>query len=1010
MSVFRRLIFTLFVTVAVGRAADYPAGVFVEAEHFEPVGDGWSVVMMGQGNYMVDIIGFQHISGERLLSAKSDVKDARATATIQIPEDGDYRLWTRYETPTNCEQRFRVEIRQSDKVAVSVLMGERDAPKYWFGGKKPVGQYDASWGSEGLAAQVADAKGLRAGPAQITLISVAQPEPAANRNVDFVYMTRDLQDTHRQKTRTSLYPILEATLRDIPPRYFLRMTSPRAERVNLSFTYNRLPWGVAEGVVDLAANQPSEWIPLKEQDVCHFTTLNITGSQKSLSLRVELAGGADGKPLFRTIDWNDPLANRLLIGLPAYPGRYDDEQVMTVEEQYIQIAEALRSRPTIGRAPTEPLNWGGHMQIWQHGRVPDAAANLYHAIGMRLFGGFMQPPKLPMPALEVARERFAAWNLKPGRTIALGQYRFFPTPENIAATKQAAADAGVADLVHRFDYGDEIAFNEWLSLLKPEELTARWEQWQKARHGEIRHAKPDSRAATATADPTLFVDSMIFYEDTAIERVAELAAEIPKQLGPEVYYGANVGCHPFYYPEIAKYVKWFRAGAANFGRHSEYFWQIGQPGPMINSYIADHFRCGMRDLPRSLHLQYTMPHSPGNSDASFRRTAFGHLAHGARGLDYFGIGINSTFTENYIDFRDIDRYAAIRDVNYAVGLVEDILPESRVVPSKVALILSDSTERWDFSGLAKDKASLNVFGAGYKKLRNCYHLDRVGIYYALVNESRPPDLLIEEDLVNGWLDKFEVAYWVGDCIEPKAFEPIAEWVRGGGHLVATAGAFRLDSYRRSLPAGAEFLGLTSATLDERETFFRPQLELPYLQPLDHVGDMPVFGVIDRVNAAESAEVVSRFANGGPAVIQRKLGKGRITYIAALPGVTYLYSAHLPPQPPPRGIWSHQLLVNFNADAGRLITDPVRDVATSVEVDGGRLDARLLKSPNGYAIPLANYSPDTDAELTLTLRGLPPIKRVVSAVRGELLMEKTAGGGIVVRYAPGIGDMLRVEPE
>ena len=60
--------------------------------------------------------------------------------------------------------------------------------------------------------------------------------------------------------------------------------------------------------------------------------------------------------------------------------------------------------------------------------------------------------------------------------------------------------------------------------------------------------------------------------------------------------------------------------------------------------------------------------------------------------------------------------------------------------------------------------------------------------------------------------------------------------------------------------------------------------------------------------------------------------------------------------------------------------------------------------------MANYSPDTDAELTLTLRGLPPIKRVVSAVRGELLMEKTAGGGSVVRYAPGIGDMLRGEPE
>ena len=87
------------------------------------------------------------------------------------------------------------------------------------------------------------------------------------------------------------------------------------------------------------------------------------------------------------------------------------------------------------------------------------------------------------------------------------------------------------------------------------------------------------------------------------------------------------------------------------GRHSEYFWQVGQPGPMVNGFIAEHFRAGLRDNPRGVLRQYTMPHAPGNTDANFLRTCFTHLAHGATALDFFGIGLNESFTENHIDHR-----------------------------------------------------------------------------------------------------------------------------------------------------------------------------------------------------------------------------------------------------------------------------------------------------------------------------------------------------------------------
>src|SRR5207253_3214519 len=158
------------------------------------------------------------------------------------------------------------------------------------------------------------------------------------------------------------------------------------------------------------------------------------------------------------------------------------------------------------------------------------------------------------------------------------------------------------------------------------------------------------------------------------------------------------------------YVKWFRGGAADLGRHSEYFWQVAQAGPMVNGYLAEHFRSGMRYNPRAVLRQYTMPHSPGDTDASFLRSGFTHLAHGAKMLDFFGIGLNETFTENHIDHRDRERFRTIRDVTHAVGLVEDLLPDSQVVSAPVALLVSDSTERWDFAGIAQDSAGHDHFG------------------------------------------------------------------------------------------------------------------------------------------------------------------------------------------------------------------------------------------------------------------------------------------------------------
>jgi len=357
----------------------------------------------------------------------------------------------------------------------------------------------------------------------------------------------------------------------------------------------------------------------------------------------------------------------------------------------------------------------------------------------------------------------------------------------------------------------------------------------------------------------------------------------------------------------------------------------------------------------------------------------------------------------------------------------------------VAMILSDSTERWDFAGIATDQAGMSVFGEAYKKVRLAYHQERLGIYYALVHASRAPDLLIEEDVQRGLLKDYDVAYWVGDCAEAGTLKALDTWMNNGGSLLATAGALRNDEYKKPVDGGLKLLGLQAAKLDAKEWFFRPQIELPRLSPLDTIksagGEMPVIALKDNVTALPTSKITATFADGKPAVVISTHGKGRSIFIAALPGVAYLWSAYQNAGGknlvPTRGPSSHMELTGFNTAAAGLIVPLAQGVLASVDAGGAKIDARLLSSPNGYAIPIANYESDTSKPITLRIRGLKNVKSISSAAKGKLTYtteddavtnnmppagqddvprKPKEGKVLVLQYSPGIGDILRIETQ
>ena len=1004
-------------------------GVVVEAEDFH-VQAGWKVVFNGQGNYMVDIIGFNHISGERVLHADKADATASAFADVTVPADGDYRLWVRYEYPTFTDARFGVSVEQAGRRLGEKLMGARDNPRLAFGDVELKPQYDPPWGSEGLVEEVLDVPGLKAGRARITLSAVAQPQApgrTADRNIDLVYLSADTKDSwrehYRKHVRNHLYPILDAVRDTVGARWQVRLknTADAPARLTAYHVYNRIPWGVSEGVLadKLPPGAATDWIALRGQDTAHYGMTRFESKGGTFTAEVRPAGGGEVLTFESTGDI-------LRLYLPPYAKH--GEGPLRPETQQRAVLEHLAKQPQVGKEPTLPLCYGGWIDVGAPGEYGRNYAGIYQAIGMRSFHAALRGKWEDV----VANLKLVGIPLN--RSAMILSYRYPPTPENIEKARTHLAKLGLGPHLRWFDYGDEIGFGEWIGYARKAglDVAAAWRDWLKANRpgydlrdywlgewGEPDAAKlrPYSDGRIAEKKPKLFIDSQVFYEDAAIAYVARGMRAAKKAFGEHVLCGANYSGHPFYHPSVTMYVKWFRGGAADFGRHSEYFWQVNQPSCLVNGYIAEHFRAGMKDIPGSVLRQYTMPHAPGNTEASFLRTCYTHLAHGAKMLDFFGIGMNECFTENHIDHRWAPkRYAAIRDVTHSIGLVEDLMLDSRVVPSKVGLLVSDSTERWDFAPVTADQCRHDYYGRDFRQTRLSYHVERLGLWMCLTFAGHSPDLLVEADLNAKSLADYKVLYVVGDHLPVRCVAALDKWVRDGGVVMATAGAGRFDEYAAPNPAMGKLLGLAGRKTDEKVRFVRPGQELPFLEPLDRASvaagrpTMPVLAVRETIRLADGAKALGTDGGGGPVVVSTKLGRGSVYYVAALPGMAYLWAALQPPAVPDRGPGVHRVLEGFDPAAASLLRMPIPgEVERAVTIAPGLYDTRLVESPKGCFLPIANYNREIGKPATVAVRLPGPVRKVTSAHCGELKFETKDGRVVFTIPRLGYGDIVRLDP-
>lgn len=1028
--------FLISLTLLLCRAGDgRPFGLVIEAESMKLEG-GWKPVKVAHGNLVADQTGLGLISGERVALLPPDQSGA-ATAKAMVPAPGDHVLWLRREHAEGCDAPLVVRVSQRGKT-FRFVAGRRLNPVFGPGDTVAGIRRETAHGTDALVEERFTLGGLEAGEVELTLEGEAfegLPGTASPRSVDALVLTADTRDSWRARhsRQAPQYPILEWIRELAGARWEARFRHQGDSLASFSAShqFTRAPLGAVEGILarDLEPGRWSAWSPLSGQDTCHPGVTLFNGPEAGFDVEIRPAGSVEGaRAAFRG-------KRTARVFLPPYAGV--GEAPSQPEQAIRKIFEALESAPAPGRVPSAQLCLGEHIPAWAEGEYGERYAELQ----ARLLGG---PDAANNIKAAVAALRSGARAAHPDQVIAAGPEAAQAT--TIARIRQDLRRQGLADATAWYELGENLTPVAWLQPLLEEEaardkaagrkgtpakaLNRLWIDWLEANRGKVANRdywmgawgnfdrlqmRPDSSSAAAATAPRLYVDSLLFYEEMAARQARLAASRVRLELGRDTHVGITVALEPFHVPTVSGMTSLARSGAIDFIRPGDGFWRSAQAGPLANGYASEFAAMGLRGQKSAVIRPFNLAQEPGNTDADFIRSAISQLAHGATRLDFGGLGLNETVGGNHVDYRSPGRFRAVRDVAHAVGLVEDLLPSSRPVASPVGILVSESTDRWDLAEIMRDGGEPSWTGPGFGGARLCHHLDRLGLYAALAHQGRSPDLFLEADCTPERLKGLKLLFVVGDCLPGELAARLEGWVREGGVVLATAGAGRFDPYRKPQAAFDALLGLKARISTIQDAFALPRRGLASLNPIDTIAGpgwlMPVIGAIDAMEPAENTLVVARFqGDDRPAVCARELGKGRVLTIAALPGMSCLWTACQPAGVPDRGPSSHRLPAAYDPASMALVGEALKAAGVTAEVlvEGRLADSRVLDAGKGFVVPVANYGKPVEGRVEISLRLSREVSRAVSAWAGPVPLEKRGDSRVITLPGLAAGDILRLE--
>jgi hypothetical protein len=464
------------------------------------------------------------------------------------------------------------------------------------------------------------------------------------------------------------------------------------------------------------------------------------------------------------------------------------------------------------------------------------------------------------------------------------------------------------------------------------------ELWQQARGWKL---------ADRESNPLGVYRTMRVFQAIYPTRFANARSAIRAAFGDGVLVTANVHANHWFRDTLTDIEPWgiySEQEALDVPQACDYF--VGWP--QNEEFLIDSMRCAVRphDKPVNAFLASQASYMT-RSSASLKLRAFAALGAGARSLAFYEWGPRRFATENWYD-TDRGKLRAIGEINHAAGWAEDVLLDGRPPVPPVAILFSRSGDLWD---------SLDV-GALYTK-------ERGKLFHLLRGLHRQVDFLNDDFLpADAELDRYRLIFLSQRCISRAHAERLLAWAERGGTLVAVHACGQLDELAR--PSGF----LPGAFGIAKLTAVEGGRQVAGVATSAHVSDIEIDG----------AEVAATFTEGGPAIVTRSRGSGRLVYCGFMLGGAY-----------------HSGEVRMEKDVLLGMQAAVRDLVSSwlpgepeCATDDPLVGARLIEAASGRAVVLVNSTGRPEVErvrVTVRARG---VDRVESLEQGPLRFEQGPG--------------------
>lgn len=986
--------------------------VVLEPETMKITGNGWTV----RENFRDWFQG--RTTGDKCLYGAGK-GDGKATAALNCPKDGKYRVWVRYldlnqksRKGNNC---FVITLKQeleADKTAdgdgIDDLMNSvRDGNAKSLKNRKEFDQFgmrqtpadEEKWG-DSYAAFVWDfmEADLKKGVFDL-VIEKSHPNATERhqRTVDCIIIT---QDTTYKPSDTDLHPLYVKLINDAETACPIRLTI-RARRTDGSDYWEHVSQETELWKKPIAPGTQSNWFEISRfLKIGQDGEVNRTTFLAHKEKRYDLPD-ASYKVIFSTIPDDSGIVK---IFDRTGPGNSVSFRINLLKPQAItdeveESAENLRRSGVVipkGKAPVRFTFETGCSVSGLMDQTLDNELQALKNLGINRISFF---PKSAYRFLKRSFNNttvgFYVWNLRDSGCYLMpktdkikevvveaeGAVKKYPSEIKVQRLAGLADEPGFNYLKHVPEC--ETCIRAFPGYLK--EMNVPFEEIRKELLAldKIVDSIDDVRPTSDPKSPILFYWTSRFGINTVTKFIA-LATGLAKEQSPE--WGTTLNfANQLRSTMAGSGLDWFEifnSGAMTTGQNEDYLawtkcFQIrGYPMAVMRA------ACRKNKIPYGPLVAY-----PGNTGWELVSGGFSQLGQGAKYFQFFNYGPHYVPTPSPCS--NIQWvHDGTKHITYTAGAVEDVMYDAEVMTGDAALLLSNTSDIWNMR-LNREDSWGNLFG-----------MERMYLYLILRHLQIRTDILSEEDLAER-LSHYKLMFVTDSHLRRKFVPEIKKWVQNGGVLYVGANALAFDEYNRPLGL-IEELGIQRPDwkADEELVPGRPEYELNRRKALAKIQTPEPFDALFAFQTLKGGTAIVSADNEKPALVEVIFGKGKVIAGATFPSMEYAKKSKID-----ASLKIHSSVL-FSSGPREFIARVIKSAGITPVASASNflLEPNLLVNGKNVIVSLANWS-GKEQNAELTLRGLGKKAKSISAVRAKIETKKNTAEEIIIEGTFDAGDII-----